>query len=430
MTDIVKYLPQAAIPAGGASVWEAEDARRWLGARAPAAFAPILGGWVLAPPVLLAVILLGWNGPEIPEVGTAWAGYPAAVLLLVLPAWYRFLPVATAVSVPVIALDAALGLYGSEPGDRAGRAGAWLVLGLCTLALTGVLLRLRARRRQRALFLAAAGAARHPVPKNLPRGHHRRGLRLNLTGTALCVAAAAFLFWGLERDLEAAGNGAPYDATGQQVVALLLLAPGTPLLGRGIAAWWAARRLHRGPQPVLRVGVRHDTLTDCDWLFADARITTAEPLVGFRDRFDDRSGPDGRILVGGPTKALREEHHDINERREPYEAIMYGLPCEGAEVIVEFAVYRSYTEIVSSVTAAPLLAVRRPGLRLREWSPARTSYALQREADEERDRERREEEAARRRESSGSSSCGSSGGCGSSSSCGSGCGGGGGCGGD
>ncbi|WP_455360751.1 hypothetical protein [Streptomyces sp. SYSU K21746] len=407
MTDIVKYLPEAAVPAGGAPAWSVADAERWRKARTPAFLAPVAGGWALAPLVLVAVVLLGWNEPEVVPRGTSWDGYPAAVLLLTLPLWFRFLPAAVLFSVPVIVLEAVLALTGLDAADTAGRAGNGLVLALSAGAFTGALLRLRARRRQRELALAAAGKTRGPLPEKLPEAHRRRGLRLILAGAALCLAAAGLLVWGLVQDLRANHGPTPYDAMGQQVVAMLLLVPGTTLLGRGIAARRAARRLHTGPQPVLRVGIRgRDSL---HWLYADARTPSAPPLIAYRDRYEDTAYR-GRTLLGGPEERLRTEHHDINQYSEPFEAILYGVPCEGAEVVLEFAVFSgSGGTLESNVTAAPLLPARCG--RLRAWSPAGTSYRVR----------CREEEARRSDGSSGSSGCGSSSSC---SSCGGGCGGG------
>ncbi|MFE2854913.1 hypothetical protein ACFXJO_27800 [Streptomyces lavendulae] len=425
MSEIVKYLPPAAIPEGGAPDWKTADADRWRAARVPAVLGPVAGGWILLPLVLLAIALRAVGDPTTEGVGTAWDGYPAAVLLLALPAWYRFLPAATVVSVPLIALEAVTGPFRPAEADAVGRAGIGVTLALGAFALTGALLRLRSRRLQRALVLEAAGDARSPVPDHLPDGHRHRGRWPILAGALLCTAAAALLVRGLCQDL-GAPPGQPYDASGQQVMALLLFAPGSPLLGRGLQARRAARRLHDGQQPVLRVGVRHRH-SDTNWIVADARTTTAPPLVAFRDRFEDgyRSGS-GRTLVGGPEERLRTEHHDIDETSEPYEAVLYGVPCEGAEVLLEYAVYEGGSRIVSKVTAAPLMPFRRHGCR--RWSPAGTSYAVRRAEEAKRRREERASSSAS--SSSSSSGCGSSSSCSSCSSCSSSCGGGCGGGGD
>ncbi|WP_060180113.1 hypothetical protein [Streptomyces sp. IMTB 1903] len=419
--SIVKHLPDAAIPDGGAPHWHVKDAQRWLDAGVAAVFAPITVGWILAPLVVLAIVLVAWNDPGTPAHGTTWAGYAPAVLLVSLPAWYRFLPAATLVSTPVIAADAVRNLYALDPADGPGRVGGALMLVLCAWAFAGSALRIRSRRRRRELFRTAVGDARAAIPEHLPSGHRRRGRALAATGAGLCMAAAALLVWGLVRDLGAAA-GEPYDAIGQQVLAMVLLAPGVPLLGRGLTARRAARRLHEGPQPVIRVGVREQWLGNF-WLVADADTTTAPPLIAFRDRFEDGYRHSAETLLGGAESRLRRDHHDIDRHAEPYEALLYGVPCEGSEVVLRYAVYRGDSTITDAVRAVPLLPFRRH--RLRSWRPAGTSFTLRRRAQEEK----RKQRAAQRSSGSGSS-CGSSGGCGSScssscsSSCGGGCGGG------
>ncbi|MFE9631549.1 hypothetical protein [Streptomyces sp. NPDC006463] len=421
MSDIVKFVPEAALPRGGVRAWKPEAARRWRDARVPLVFAPTVVCWLLVPLVFYGFSVVGTQDSEAAaSPGTDWVGFHSAILFLALPAWYRFLPAATTLSAPVIALDMAARLYGPDAPAGENRAGCWLVIGLCAWAFTGALLRLRSRRRQRALFLEATGGVRGPIPEHLPAGHRHRGRWLLVSGGLLTLAGAVFLAWALVADL-GASTDAPYDAVGQQVAALFLLLPGPPLLGHGLAARRAARRLHDGPQPVLRVGVRRKILKN-SWLVADARTTTAPPLIAFRDRYEDSTRPwdrGSRTLLGGPEDRLRVEHHDIDGKREPYEAILYGLPCEGAEVILEHAVYYDGRTITSQVTAAPLLPARRHGLR--PWTPAGSSHRLRRRAEEDR---RRTERAARGDSSSGGSGCGSSGSCGSDSSCGSSCGGG------
>ncbi|MEV7520528.1 hypothetical protein [Streptomyces sp. NPDC091371] len=425
MRDNVKFLPPAAIPEEGAGDWAVGDAREWWAARTPGFFSPAVGGWVLAPLVVAGSILVGWNEPEeVGRVGTDWAGYWAAILLFCLPLWFRFLPAAAMVSTAVVAVTAGISLPpASEAGDTAGLVGAWLILGCCAYAFTGALWRLASRSRQRELALAAAGKTRVPLPSKLPSAHRRRGLRLMLIGGGLCLAAVALLAWGLVQDRGAQGGEAPYDAVGQQVLALLPLIPGTPLLGRGLTAQLAARRLRTRPQPVLRVGVRA-RYSGRMWLYPDARTTDAPALIAFRDRggnTEERT----RTLVGGTEARLRSEHHDIDPKAEPFEALLYGLPFEGAEIVLEYAAITAAT-IDADVMAVQLVPERRdrPG----SWWPRETSYRVK---EREREARRREEWAARSSDSGSGSGSGSSSGCGSSSSCGSSCssscGGGGGC---
>ncbi|MFD7257757.1 hypothetical protein [Streptomyces sp. NPDC059874] len=413
MSDNVKYLPPAAIPEGGAANWAVDDARQWWAARTPGFFSPAVGGWVLAPLVLAGMILIGWNEPEGDGRGTGWANYWFVVLLFCLPLWFRFLPVAAMVATSVIAVAAGIALNGAaEAGDTAGRVGACLVLAGCTYAFMGALWRVGSRGKQRELALAAAGKAQAPLPFTLPRAHLRRGLRLMLIGGGLCLAAAALLIWGLVQDLGARRGEAPYDAVGQQILAMLLLIPGTPLLGRGVTARLAARRLHSGPQPVLRVGVRARHSSHM-WLYPDARTTDAPALIAFRDRIGN-SEHRTRTLLGGREDRLRVKHHDIDKEREPFEALLYGLPFEGAEIVLEYATNVGGSTIDAEVMAVQLVPERRyrPG----SWTAGKTSHRLRLREEQAR---RREREAARSSDSGGGG--GGGGGCGSSSSCGSSC---------
>ncbi|MFG2293033.1 hypothetical protein [Streptomyces sp. NPDC048603] len=417
MSDHVKFLPDAAIPPGGVPTWSVADAERWRAARLPAFFAPA-AVWALAPLVLTAIVLLAWNEPAEGIRGTVWESFPPAVVLFCLPLWYRMVPAVTAVAAFLPAGYAVYDLAGLPGWDTPGRIGNLLVLALCGYAATGALLRLRARRRQRGLMLAAAGKARHRLPEEPAAIRRRRGLPGVLTGAGLCLAAAALLGWALSADL-GADRDHPYDATGQQILAMLLLMPGVALIGHGLSGLRAARRLRSGPQPALLVGVRGGTV-ETRWLYPDARTPDAPPLISYAYRYRDWA--EGRTLLGGPGERLRVEHHDINQFSEPYEAILYGPAHEGAEVLIESAYYHHSGRLSTMVTVAQLLPRRRHGLSA--WRPAGTSYRLE---------ARRPAEARRAGASSSSGGDSGSGGCGSgssscgssfSSSCGGGCGGG------
>lgn len=251
MRDNVKFLPPAAIPEEGVGDWAVDDAWQWWAARTPGLFSPAVGGWVLAPIVLAGSILIGWNEPEeVGRVGTDWAGYWFVVLLLCFPLWFRFLPAAAMVSASVLAVTSGISLHtATETGDTAGLVGACLVLGGCAYAFTGALWRLASRARQRELALAAAGETRAPLPFKLPRAHRRRGLRLMLIGSGLCAAAVALLVWGLVQDFGAEHDEAPYDAVAQQVLALLLLIPGTPCSAGASPPGWPPGGCATGRSP-------------------------------------------------------------------------------------------------------------------------------------------------------------------------------------
>ncbi|MEJ8640522.1 hypothetical protein WKI68_01905 [Streptomyces sp. MS1.HAVA.3] len=369
MTDYVKHLPTAALPEGVVPAWRVGDAQRWLDARVPAAWAPTATGLLLAGLAAVSIVLTPLGDVEPARHGEDWRGFAMGVLLTGLPVWFRYLPAATLVAAPVLAANAVLVLPGSP--DTVGRIGHGLVLALSAWAFTGALVRLRARRRQRELALAAAGSARFPLPAPLPTGHRRRGLPGIVLGLACCVGAAAALAHGVRLEVRASGGADPYDPFGMQLLAWMLLVPGTTLLGRGLARRRAARRLHRRPQPALVVGVR-DSASGHDWLLPDADTTTAPPLIAlFARSRDTLSGR--RVLLAGSQRNLRTSHHDIHPRTEPFEAVLYGAVHEGAEVVLESAVYAGDTRLVSHVTAAPRSRAAATACAPGSRPPARTA---------------------------------------------------------
>ncbi|MFH9608149.1 hypothetical protein [Streptomyces sp. NPDC017448] len=437
-------------PAGGAvSAWSSADVERWRRAGGPAVLSPALIGWVLAALVATAYVLLygiasaspAWHGGH--GTGTDWLRYPGAVLLAALPLWYRYVPVAAVPAALYVAVEAGLRTFGSGGTDTAARSGQSVVLAACALAFTGGCLRLWARRRQRALMRAVAGNRRFPLPEGVPASDGHRGHQRVFLGLALALAAAGVLTEGLVQDLTRTGE--PYDAVGQQRVALVLLVAATTFYGRGGLAHLAARRLYGQEQPVLVVGVRVGK-DGRHWVYPDARTTTAAPLVAYvPQRRDTRTRT--RLLSSGSAYGTGNGHYDVDPEQEPFEAVLYGTVTEGDEVVLvharaEYHRRQETGRLYATVTTAPLRPDRRH--RLGPWEPADAAERLrkgrermERHWHEEREAKWRREE---RREnpppsastrSSGhrarrsANSCG--GGCGSS--CGGGGGGCGGCGG-
>lgn len=383
MTAYAKHLPTGATPATDLGTWGVEAAERWRGARAPAVFAPGAGSGILGLLVVLSLVLILRNDAPGPPAGTAWRAYPDAVLLVALPLWYRYLPGATLVSATLLAVESAAALPARPAADTAGRTGLFLVCLLSLWALTGAFLRLWARRRQTRLAGAAAGPARFPLPDRLPAGHDRRGNGRLLGGAFLCLVAAGILLDGILGDLGAHGGPHPYDAVGQQRFALPLLVLGSTLLGAGWSADLTARRLHRAPQPVLLVGVRAAP-SGHFWLCPDADTTAGRPLIPYRPRREDTLGS-VRLLARGAPGSLPRGLHDIDARAEPFEALLYGAPYDGAEVVLEYAVH-GRAGISAFVTAAVLLPRRRHGLD--RWIPSGVSYEETRERRRAQERER------------------------------------------
>ncbi|KUL36315.1 hypothetical protein ADL22_24930 [Streptomyces sp. NRRL F-4489] len=398
MSDYVKRLPPAALPEGGVASWSVADAERWRAARVPAIFSPAVGSWLLLVLVTASYVLTSgfsaprWNGGASMPGDTDWLGYPATVLLTALPWWYRYLPVPTVPAAVMVAVEAARSLASSDTGDRLATSGYCLALAVSAGAFTGAWLRLRARREQRALALAAAGPRRHELPDGAPETDDYRGYRQFYLGLGLCLVAGVLLIHGLVNSLMAPDH-APYDAVGQQVAALLFLVPGTTVYGRGHVAYRAARRLNEAPQPALLVGVRIGP-DGYHWLYPDARTTSGRPLITYFPRARDTDGT-ARLLGTDSAYGAGDGHYDIDPRSEPFEAVLYGAPWEGAEVALEYAVidrsaYQGSERTYAAVTVAQLLPRRHHGLG--PWQPAdgAARAAARRERIRKEERERRE----------------------------------------
>ncbi|WP_275466639.1 hypothetical protein [Streptomyces noursei] len=376
MHDYVKRLPTVALPEGGVVSWSVADAERWLRARVPAVFAPVAGSWVLIVMAAVSYVLTSgfsassWSGGGATPGGTDWLGYPAMVLLPALPLWYRYLPVPAVPAAVVVAVDAAVSLASPAADDRLVGGGYLLALMVSAWVLAGACLRLRARRKQRALALAAAGRRRLELPERAPETDGYRGFRQFYLGLALCLIAVVILADGLVEGLMAPAR-APYDAVGQQIAALLFLVPGTTVYGCGHVAYRAARRLYEEPQPALLVGVRIAP-DGCHWLYPDARSTEGRPLIAFRPKSRDVDRG-VRLLGTSSTYQVGDGHYDIDPRSEPFEAVLYGAPREGAEVALEYAViergaYQGTEHTYAGVMVAPLLPRRSHDLG--PWQPA------------------------------------------------------------
>ncbi|MFD3807147.1 hypothetical protein ACFWSF_32930 [Streptomyces sp. NPDC058611] len=121
MTDRVKHLPPAAIPAPGPATWNVPDTERWHPARVPAVLAPVPGSRGLAVLALASLLPRAWRTPEPAALGSAWWACTEVALLIALPLQCRFLPVLALLSAPVIAVLSYASLS-SSPAPDAGAA--------------------------------------------------------------------------------------------------------------------------------------------------------------------------------------------------------------------------------------------------------------------------------------------------------------------
>ncbi|MFB9524108.1 hypothetical protein [Streptomyces cremeus] len=239
-------------------------------------------------------------------VGALWAWLPPTVfqgLVLLEAYWIRRRPaLALALLAPLTAAALLLdeGIADAAPAARITAGMAAVLVGLHLLH------RVQARARQRTSAVEAAGPGRHPVPAVPVRG---RPLLVPGAGAVLLAVAAYFCL----ADWRAESKG----------VFLVSGTLGTALLVHAVAEWRGAARLRRHPQPVLRVLVRED-VDGRTLVYAADDTAGAEPLLGFRGRGGYEGGAAPRPQGLGP--------------RPMREAVLYGVPALGAELVCVGAV--------------------------------------------------------------------------------------------
>ncbi len=352
----VLRLPASSMPEG-CPVWDGGSADRWtrtLPARGVPLRAP-LGAALWLP--LVAVVgagALAYNG-----VLPGWA----AVLLSLHLVWTAQRPEAVLVGAPVAAV--AVVALGDWPGPP------WLLPPLLVAALTAVwlaaVLRLSARRRQRAVALVAAGGAAAVLPPEAGK-RSRRGRFLIGFGLVTVVAGAAV-------------SGAAYvwaegpDRQGVPAGGWCLAGLGLTVLFSGVLARRRAAALRTEPVPVLRVLLREGR-------DGDMEVYAADDTVGGRALFtvatEDDSGVDG----GADEENEEDEEDDegdeelldrlVEDRVGPLrEAVLYGVPWDGAEVVVLAAAEKAGEPPVVERGSGPVRPVTRWNLRRRAWEARR-----------------------------------------------------------
>ncbi|MCX4560482.1 hypothetical protein OHA02_30430 [Streptomyces phaeochromogenes] len=313
-------LPVAAIPdgcrdwtAGRAGVWSAALPPRWsfLGVRrsvaaalstfalCAGAWAAMLGGlWPFVAAGFAVYVLWVLARPEL-----VWAGAPALLLALALEA--RSLPwVVTAVVAFVVVV---------------------------TWAAVAVRLRARSGQLERALEAAGDTTARTPdADAVLRRGRFLLPVGLTVLGLGVLTGATAGLW------------GTPDDQRGSWVVAIYLAGLAVTALA---SAWLGRHRalaLRRAPAPVLRVLVRDDAQGTTEVYAADD-LAAVRPLFTVdltsydgeepdEDEDDDEDDADGE--VGDEELERLLDAVDDDTPGPVREAVLYGAPFDGAELVV------------------------------------------------------------------------------------------------
>ncbi|WP_419667285.1 hypothetical protein [Streptomyces sp. 2-1] len=313
-------LPVAAIPngcrdwtAGRAGVWSAALPPRWsfLGVRrsvaaalstfalCAGAWAAMLGGlWPFVAAGFAVYVLWVLARPEL-----VWAGAPALLLALALEA--RSLPwVVTAVVAFVVVV---------------------------TWAAVAVRLRARSGQLERALEAAGDTTARTPdADAVLRRGRFLLPVGLTVLGLGVLTGATAGLW------------GTPDDQRGSWVVAIYLAGLAVTALA---SAWLGRHRalaLRRTPAPVLRVLVRDDAQGTTEVYAADD-LAAVRPLFTVdltsydgeepdEDEDDDEDDADGE--AGDEELERLLDAVDDDTPGPVREAVLYGAPFDGAELVV------------------------------------------------------------------------------------------------
>lgn len=156
---------------------------------------------------------------------------------------------------------------------------------------------------------------------------------------------------GSRVDIVVAGDWAalvaePYDVFGWELLVLAGSVAGTAFLANGVDGRTRAKRLRREPLPVLRVLVREGHDDGRTWVFAADDREGLRPVLSFHSlhAFEERDGDDADEDEDGA-----EEDDDLEAAvdldkvvgilrgEDPLpplrEAVLYGVPCTGAEVV-------------------------------------------------------------------------------------------------
>ncbi|MFJ5301523.1 hypothetical protein [Streptomyces sp. NPDC088350] len=339
-------LPPAAIP-DGCVTWDEEGTRAW--ARAGASWwVPVRPRlWLLEQSAVLALIVAFCllTLTDLPQYLIA--------LLPLQAVWGVWRPEVVRFSVPVVVVVLAVVVGVSEVAWPAPVCAAALLVA----SVTATELRARARARQRRIALAAAGGVTAVLP--VADAPVRRGRFLLGFGTVVAVPALAMLVASaLSRDAE--------DRQGAAGAGLFLLGLAFTVLLSGVLGRRRARALRRAPAPVLRVLVRKDGHGDAV-VFAADDTTGARPLFtvpvmtqAVDEDEDEEEESDEEEELDELLDGLKDE-----ERGPLHEAVLYGTPCDGAEVLLVGAAPKPGEPPLTEWSTGPVRPLSERGLRSR-----------------------------------------------------------------
>lgn len=311
-------LPPSAIP-DGCQPWDAQQARRWTEALPPR-WVPVRVRTSAVGAVLLLAAGASWALAHATELPT-WVAAGCALQLVLLVAR----PEAVRVSAPVTV--ALVLLYGGAL-PWAGALGLVLASALIWAATE---LRLAARKRQREAVRATTGGVTAELPD--AAGPLRRGQLQRWSGGVLAVTGAVLVATAGLWDGTEGRPSAP--SLGWYVVGLGVTVVLSGTLGRS-----RATALRRAPAPVLRVLVRENTDLDAEVYAADD-TAALRPLftVAIAEEYEEEDEDEDSEEPEDPEadeKKLAEilDRLDNDAPGPLREAVLYGLPYDGAEVLL------------------------------------------------------------------------------------------------
>ncbi|SEE36763.1 hypothetical protein SAMN05216489_06357 [Streptomyces sp. 3213] len=353
-----RRLPAAAIP-DGCAAWDEERTRAWIRAGAPwwVPVRPRL--WLVEQSAVLSLIvaLCLLTLTDLP---------PYLIALLPLQAvWGVWRPEVVRFSVPVVAVVLALVSGMSGVSWPAPMCAALLLVA----SVTAAELRARARARQRSSAVAAADGVTAVLPA--ADAPVRRGRFLVGFGTVVAVPAFALLVASpLWRYAE--------DRRGGLAAGLFLLGLAFTVLLSGVLGRRRALALRRAPAPVLRVLVRKDGHGDAVVFAADdttaLRPLFTVPVMTQATDEDEEEEGDEEEELDELLDGLKDE-----ERGPLHEAVLYGAPCDGAEVLLVSAAPKPGEPPLTEWSTGPVRPLSERGLRSRlareERAAARAAHA-------------------------------------------------------
>ncbi|WP_262056029.1 hypothetical protein [Streptomyces sp. STR69] len=346
-------LPPSVIP-DGCVAWDEERTRAWARAEVPW-WVPVRPRMWLVEQAAMFALIVAFCLLTLTDLP------PYLIALLPLQVvWGLWRPEVVRFSVPVVVVVLAVGVSG-VPWPAPVCAALLLVA-----SVTAVELRARARARQRKSALAAADGVTAVLPgadAPVRRGRLLVGFGAVVAVPGIVLLSTSGLWRGAENRQGAAGAG--LFLTGLALTVLL-----SGVLGRRRAV-----TLRRAPAPVLRVLVRKDDHEDAV-VFAADDTAALRPLftvavTELRDDnaedADDEDDEDEELLDGAAS----------DDRGPLCEAVLYGTPYDGAEILLVSAAPKPGEPPVTEWSTGPVRPLSEHGVR---WRLAREKRAAVRAA--------------------------------------------------